>query len=109
MAHSSPYLIAAWRCGVLVYAMYCSNFVSTREFVAWSLMTVLFIFLGINKQLDLQSAVTEVGRVLFYRPDRIAYKRENPARFHRVRVNIGGAGDNRYGFANMENPTPAPG
>lgn len=27
-------------------------------------MSVLFLFLGINKQLDLQSALTEVGRIL---------------------------------------------
>jgi hypothetical protein len=68
------YFLTAWRCAILVKSMYSDNSVSAREFFAWTIITVLFVALGINKQLDLQSAVTELGRVLLYRPDRIAYK-----------------------------------
>jgi len=33
-----------------------------RAFLFWSAICLLMIFLGINKQLDLQSLFTEVGR-----------------------------------------------
>jgi hypothetical protein len=68
------YFVTAWRSAVLVRSMYRDSAVSPREFFAWAIITVLFILLGINKQLDLQSALTELGRVLFYRSDRIGYK-----------------------------------
>ena len=35
-----------------------------REIVVWHALAVLFLLLGINKQLDLQSALTEIGRLL---------------------------------------------
>ena len=35
-----------------------------REYKLWLLISLMFIFLGINKQLDLQSALTEAGRIL---------------------------------------------
>jgi hypothetical protein len=35
-----------------------------RESRAWRFISCLFLALGINKQLDLQSALTEVGRIL---------------------------------------------
>ncbi len=47
-----------------------SNIVRARErFVAgerytWSAISILFVALGINKQLDLQTALTEFGRVV---------------------------------------------
>jgi hypothetical protein len=34
------------------------------EMVVWRLLTIMFVALGINKQLDLQSAFTEIGRVV---------------------------------------------
>jgi len=34
------------------------------EAIVWGAIAVLFVGLGINKQLDLQSALTEIGRVL---------------------------------------------
>ena len=38
-----------------------------RERRIWFLLSLLFLALGINKQLDLQSALTEIGRMLAYR------------------------------------------
>lgn len=35
-----------------------------REILVWQALAVLFLLLGINKQLDLQSALTEIGRHL---------------------------------------------
>lgn len=37
-----------------------------REFSLWRALSVLFIALGINKQLDLQTALTELGRVIAF-------------------------------------------
>jgi hypothetical protein len=37
---------------------------SIKERRAWQAISALFLALGINKQLDLQSALTEVGRIL---------------------------------------------
>ena len=36
----------------------------SQERYTWRAISVLFLALGINKQLDLQSAITEVGRIL---------------------------------------------
>lgn len=36
----------------------------SQEHYAWRAISVLFLVLGINKQLDLQSALTQVGRIL---------------------------------------------
>jgi len=38
----------------------------TKERRIWAAISILFLGLGINKQLDLQSALTEFGRVLAY-------------------------------------------
>ena len=37
---------------------------SSNERLAWRFIAVLFLALGINKQLDLQTALTEAGRVI---------------------------------------------
>ena len=37
---------------------------TSQECYTWRAISVLFLALGINKQLDLQSAITEVGRML---------------------------------------------
>ncbi len=41
--------------------------VPRREILVWRALAVLFLLLGINKQLDLQSAFTEIGRYLAHR------------------------------------------
>jgi uncharacterized membrane protein YqjE len=42
----------------------------------WLAIATLFAFLGINKQLDLQTALTEMGRVLAYSEDWYAQRRQ---------------------------------
>ncbi len=54
--------------------MHKNKSVSVGVFGAWVMIAASFVLLGVNKQLDLQSAFTELGRVLLYRPDRIDYK-----------------------------------
>ena len=39
---------------------------TSRERRLWRAISILFVALGINKQLDLQTALTELGRVLAY-------------------------------------------
>ena len=36
----------------------------SNEYLAWRFIAILFLALGINKQLDLQTALTEAGRVI---------------------------------------------
>ena len=62
--------LAGW-VTVLLYAAAAVNcWLVTRrlgrapEARTWLLISILFILLGFNKQLDLQSALTEVGRIL---------------------------------------------
>jgi hypothetical protein len=50
-------------CAILGAIIVFMNRKADREFfVVWSMVTLLTILLGINKQLDLQSLFTEVGR-----------------------------------------------
>lgn len=37
---------------------------NSRERYLWLCLSILFLALGVNKQLDLQSALTEIGRIL---------------------------------------------
>jgi hypothetical protein len=58
------YFVTAW----LVFAVVkrTPSFLSDvrRERMLWLLLAWLFVALGVNKQLDLQSAVTELGRIM---------------------------------------------
>lgn len=59
------YLVTAVVCWQVARRLRESSAGDTRsEAFAWSAIAILFVMLGINKQLDLQSAVTEIGRVL---------------------------------------------
>jgi hypothetical protein len=49
---------------------------STNEKTIWRLMLVGMIALGINKQLDLQSALTEMGRILAHEQGWYANRRQ---------------------------------
>lgn len=40
----------------------------------WASIGIAFVALGINKQLDLQSALTQIGRIVVARADLMAYK-----------------------------------
>lgn len=59
------YAWAAWRCHrVLTRDRHRSSPMSTNERMVWRLLFAGMIALGINKQLDLQSAFTEAARML---------------------------------------------
>ena len=57
------YLLAAGSCWISARELVLEDIVSTER-RAWWAISALFLALGINKQLDLQSALTETGRVL---------------------------------------------
>src|SRR5215510_2061694 len=54
------YFVAAVNCWVTKRSL----FRDTSEWRVWLLLSLSFICLGINKQLDLQSALTDIGRLL---------------------------------------------
>lgn len=49
---------STWKTGSVVW--------QRNEFALWRAISLMFIALGINKQLDLQTALTEVGRTLAF-------------------------------------------
>ncbi len=57
------YLLAALGCWWLARDQRCSAYFVPREQQVWLGIALLMLALGINKQLDLQSALTEIGRV----------------------------------------------
>ena len=57
------YLLAAGSCWISAQKLGLES-VGSNEGRAWRAISVLFLALGINKQLDLQTALTEAGRVL---------------------------------------------
>ena len=63
--------IGGWITVVLYFAAMASCWVTARnreieDRRIWTTISILFLGLGINKQLDLQSALTEAGRVLAF-------------------------------------------
>lgn len=61
------YVAAAWTCLVVARRLrpeVKAGAVARREFWAWSIFSVLLWLLAVNKQLDFQTAVTEIGRML---------------------------------------------
>jgi hypothetical protein len=58
------YLVASVSCWRLASKLALGNIHQSRECRAWRFISALFLALGINKQLDLQTALTEAGRVL---------------------------------------------
>jgi hypothetical protein len=57
------YLLAAVSCWISARELVLED-IASNERRAWWAISALFLALGINKQLDLQSALTETGRVL---------------------------------------------
>ena len=57
------YLLAAGSCWITARELVLED-IASNERRAWWAISALFLALGINKQLDLQSALTETGRVL---------------------------------------------
>lgn len=58
------YLAAAYALWCVVRRLRTTGDDAGSEKLVWSIFAILFIALGINKQLDLQSAFTEIGRVI---------------------------------------------
>jgi hypothetical protein len=60
------YFLAALGCWITARTLSSGEFAAggTKEVRAWRWIAVTFVALGINKQLDLQTALTEVGRAL---------------------------------------------
>ena len=56
--------MASAGCWILARKLGVEDSLRSRERHAWQSISVLFLALGINKQLDLQTAFTEAGRVL---------------------------------------------
>jgi hypothetical protein len=63
-ATTVAYLVTAFTCRRVALATTTALRESRRERKLWWALTVLFLLLGINKQLDLQSAFTEIGRIV---------------------------------------------
>jgi hypothetical protein len=63
----AAYLFTAWRCraaALRISTRMAGLAEARRERLFWLAVAVLFALLGLNKQLDLQSLLTEVGRLL---------------------------------------------
>ena len=61
------YFVTAWRCSQAarrISGRMAALSDARRERLFWKILSVLFLLLGINKQLDLQSLVTELGRLM---------------------------------------------
>jgi hypothetical protein len=68
------YLVTSWRCFVLAGSLLRRQASSRREQLGWMALAALFLALGINKQLDLQSALTELGRAILSHANWMDYK-----------------------------------
>jgi len=60
------YLVAAASCWRVARRLRWAKGSDSQEIVTWRCLTALLLALGINKQLDLQTALTEAGRVVAY-------------------------------------------
>ena len=58
------YLLASLSCWTSARKIALQDACSLQERRAWRSISALFLALGVNKQLDLQTALTEAGRVL---------------------------------------------
>jgi hypothetical protein len=58
------YLATAYTCNAIGRSLVRVGSIARNERRLWRGLAILFVALGINKQLDLQSALTEVGRML---------------------------------------------
>ena len=58
------YLVASLSCWRLARRLGSADGYWSREYRAWRSISALFLALGLNKQLDLQTAFTEAGRVI---------------------------------------------
>jgi hypothetical protein len=68
------YLVTSWRCLVVTRRHARWPRTAEREFLAWCGLAVLFFVLGINRLLDLESALTKLGRVVVFHYGWVDYK-----------------------------------
>jgi hypothetical protein len=61
------YFLTAWLCWRMVERLRSHHREGRPEINTWRAISVLFMLLGINKQLDLQTAFTELCRVLAHK------------------------------------------
>ncbi len=64
--HLQSHFLAAISCWIKARKLWleAEDLDDAREMRAWRSIAIAFLALGVNKQLDLQTALTEVGRVL---------------------------------------------
>jgi hypothetical protein len=60
------YFVTAFWCWRVAGEITSDGRAQRSEERAWRVLTLLFVALGINKQLDLQSALTQIGRVMAF-------------------------------------------
>ncbi|HEX5100466.1 MAG TPA: hypothetical protein VFV94_13250 [Polyangiaceae bacterium] len=61
------YFFVAWRCRAAARRItpgMAKLETARRERLFWQMLTILYVVLGVNKQLDLQTLLTEIGRLL---------------------------------------------
>jgi hypothetical protein len=73
------YAVAAWQCYRLVTTP--SGLRGRREVTLWRILAFALLALGINKQLDLQTALTEIGRIVAHRQGWYERRREVQIKF----------------------------
>lgn len=77
-AHDSPvawFIVAAYFCGAAVAFVASRAASDRRETIFWLGCALLLILLGLNKQLDFQSVITNVGRTLAHEEGWFEYRR----------------------------------
>ncbi len=84
------YLLVAWRCYRIARRLSAAR-ANRRELRVWAALALAFLLLGINKQLDLQSALTEAGRLIAYRQGWYAERRHVQREFIAVVGLLGAA------------------
>jgi hypothetical protein len=58
------YFATSFSCWKLSHKVELDGRHRSNEYLAWRFIAILFLALGVNKQLDLQTALTEAGRVV---------------------------------------------
>ena len=86
------YLVAAASCWRVARRLRWAQGSDSQEIVVWRCLTALLLALGINKQLDLQTALTEAGRVVAYAQGWYGQRRIVQASFIAVIAAFGLAG-----------------
>jgi uncharacterized membrane protein len=79
VAHDSSSLawivVAAYFCAALLTVLAARGAAGRREKLFWTGCAALLVLLGLNKQLDLQTAITEVGRSIARQEGWFEYRR----------------------------------